>query len=112
MVSIGTTARKLRQTLEWTQLETAEALGVSNVHLCNVEKNKTQPSQSLLDRYRKLWGIDLYVLTWCENGDVEELPRAVHIAASKLATAWQKRIDDLVEEQRKESDTPCLISDK
>ncbi len=110
MVSIGTTAKTLRESLGWTQRQTADELGVSYVHLCNVENNKARPSQALLDRYRDLWGIDLYVLVWCENGDVEELPHAVRNAASKLATAWRKRIDDLIEEQRKDSDSPCSIS--
>ena len=103
MVSIGTTAKNLRQQLGWSQVETAEALGVSNVHLCNVENNRTQPSQSLLDCYRELWGIDLYVIAWCENGSEEDIPHAVRKAALKLSTAWRKRIDEMIKEQQKES---------
>ena len=112
MVHIGTTAKKLRETLGWTQRETADELDVSYVHLCNVENNKTRPSQALLDRYRDLWGIDLYVFAWCEQGDEDALPPAVRTAASSLAKAWRKRVDDLVEEHRKESETPCSISGK
>jgi transcriptional regulator with XRE-family HTH domain len=112
MVQIGATAKKLRESLGRTQRETADALEVSYVHLCNVENGKTQPSQALLDRFRDLWGIDLYVLAWCEQGDEDALPPAVRNAASRLAKAWRKRIDDLIKEHRRESETPCSISGK
>ncbi len=112
MIRIGTTAKRLRETLGWTQRATADALRVSYVHLCNVENNKTQPSQSLLDRYRALWGIDLYVFAWCEQGNAEALPSALRNAATKLADAWRKRIDELIAQQRKDSRAPCSTFDR
>ncbi|MFO7906783.1 MAG: helix-turn-helix domain-containing protein [Planctomycetota bacterium] len=112
MVQIGQTAKRLRESLRWTQRETATALGVSCVHLCNVENGKTQPSQALLDRYRELWGIDLYVLAWCEQGNGDELPPAVRSAASKLAKAWKQRIDALIQENIKDPETPCSTFDR
>lgn len=96
MVMVGSTAKQLRQRFGWTQRETADALDVSYVHLCNVENGKTQPSQALLDRYRQLWGIDLYVLAWCENGDEYDLPDNVRDAASQLAKSWRKRIEECI----------------
>lgn len=107
MIEIGATARRLRDSLGWTQRATADALSVSYVHLCNIENGKAKPSQELLDRFRKLWGIDLYVLAWCDNADIDELPPAVRSAASELATAWQSRIDRLIREQRKLTADPC-----
>lgn len=97
MLNIGQTAKSLRESLRWTQRETATALGVSYVHLCRVENGKAHPSFYLIDRYRELWGIDIYVLTWCEQGNGDELPPAVRYAASKLARAWKQRIDALIQ---------------
>jgi transcriptional regulator with XRE-family HTH domain len=112
MVRIGTTAKRLRESLGWTQRETADALSISCVHLCNVENNKSQPSQCLLDRYSELWGVDLYVYAWCQQGNFEELPPPMRAAASTLARAWKKRIETTVDERRKDSTTPCSTSDR
>jgi transcriptional regulator with XRE-family HTH domain len=112
MVRLGTTAKRLRESLGWTQRETADALGVSYVHLCNVENNKSQPSQNLLDRFGELWGVDLYVYAWCEQGDSKQLPATMRTAASTLARAWRKRIETMVDERRKDSTTPCSTSDR
>ena len=111
MNCIGTTAKNLRKTLGWTQSETAKALEISNVHLCNIEKNRSQPSQDLLDRYRQLWGIDLYIFHWCESGQIDKLPVSVQEAAAELSKAWQERIEYLVEHQRRDSNETCLTSD-
>jgi transcriptional regulator with XRE-family HTH domain len=112
MVCLGTTAKRLRESLGWTQRETADALKVSYVHLCNVENNKSQPSQSLLDRYGELWGVDLYVYAWCEQGDCEQLPSTMRSAASELARGWRKRIEKLGAKRRKDSNAPCYTSDR
>jgi transcriptional regulator with XRE-family HTH domain len=96
MIKLGGTARSLRESLGLSQRVTADLLGVSAVHLCNVESNKSAPSQALIDRYRELWGIDLYVLAWCQNGDVNKLPEALRGPAIKLAAAWKKQIDKLI----------------
>ena len=108
---IGTTAKQLREALGWTQRETADALHVSYVHLCNVENNKTQPSQALLDRFRELWGIDLYVFAWCKQGDGNQLPSSVRGAAVKLANAWQKQVDLLISTHRRCAEVPCSTSE-
>jgi transcriptional regulator with XRE-family HTH domain len=111
MLRIGTTAKRLRESLGWTQRATADALNVSYVHLCNVENNKSQPSQSLLDRYSELWGVDLYVYAWCEQGDLTRFPATMQSAASKLARAWRKRIEATVDERGKDSSASCSISE-
>lgn len=98
MISIGTLAKELREKLGWTQRKTALRLDVTYAHLCNIENNKKQPSRELLDRYRQLWGIDLYVLAWCNNGDIDKLPPNVRQAAASLSTAWRIRIEHLIKE--------------
>lgn len=100
MVYVGKTARDLRESLGFTQHEMAERLGITNVHLSNVENNKAFPSQALIDRYRELFDIDLYVLAWCRHGDVAKLPPAVREPAERLARAWEKRFADLIRRHR------------
>ncbi len=76
-IHVGSTARYIREMHGLKQREAAQQLGVSVVHVCNVERGKSSPSSDLLDRYRELWGIDLYVLAWCLHGDINRLPEAV-----------------------------------
>ena len=75
-------------------------MGVSCVHLCNVENVKAHPSPALLERFRELWDVDLYVLAWCLNGDVSKLPASMRKAAKKLADGWKRRIEAVVAEKR------------
>jgi transcriptional regulator with XRE-family HTH domain len=96
-IHLGQTARDFRVSLGLTQRAAADALGVSYVHLCNVEKNRTAPSQALVDRYRELWGVDLHVLAWCSRGNVNMLPKDLRRAASELDKAWRDYVDSLVE---------------
>ena len=101
-INLGETARELRETLGITQRAAAKALGITTVHLCNFEKGKSSPSQALLDRYQDLWGIDLYVVSWCRHGSVEKLPRGLRSAAVELSKAWQDRLHSLVAKTAKE----------
>lgn len=91
-ISLGKTARELRDSLGLTQRAAAEALGISYVHLCNIENDKSSPSADLLDRFRELWGVDLYVMAWCNYGDTNKLPMPLRKAAAKLADAWQQQL--------------------
>jgi transcriptional regulator with XRE-family HTH domain len=94
---LGQTARDLRDSLGLTQRAAAEALGISFVHLCNVEKNRAAPSQALVDKYRELWGVDLHVLAWCKKGNTAKLPKGLRKAAAELAEVWQEHVESLVE---------------
>jgi transcriptional regulator with XRE-family HTH domain len=111
MILLGRTARQLRKSKGLNQRQAAELLGVSVVHLCNIENNKSSPSSSLLERYRDLWGVDLYVLAWCLHGDAEKLPRGIRRAAKELAKAWEKQLGAVAKKDT-EADLPCSTSDK
>lgn len=91
MIKLGSIARKVRAKEGLNQRQAAECLGISVVHLCNIENDKASPSAELLARYRELWGVDLYVLAWCLYGDVNRLPPAVQKYTSRLADAWRKQ---------------------
>ena len=97
MIHLGKTARYLRERKGLSQTAAADALGISQVHLSNIENNKSLPSPNLLERYRQLWGVDLYVLAWCLYGDPEQLPEAVRRPMRELAAAWRRQLGDLAE---------------
>ena len=81
------------------------------VHLCNIENNKAAPSPALLERFRELWSVDLYMLAWCLHGDVKKLPKAVRRPMADLAKAWEEQLASVVTHSRKEAPT-CSTSDK
>jgi len=95
-----------------TQRAAAEALGISCVHLCNVEKNKAVPSPALLERFRELWNVDLYVLAWCLHGDADKLPEPLRKLMGDLARAWQEQIDVTAARNRRDVRSSCSASDK
>jgi transcriptional regulator with XRE-family HTH domain len=96
MIYIGKTARYLRERKGMTQAAVAEALGITQVHLSNVENCKAFPSPKLLERYRALWGVDLYILGWSLFGDPAKLPPAVRGPMEALGRAWRIELGDLI----------------
>jgi len=100
-ILLGRAARELRDRLGLTQRAAAEALGISFVHLCNIEKDRAAPSQALIDKYRELWGVDLYVLTWCSKDASSRLPAPLRNAAQALAEGWKEHIQRVVEGKHK-----------
>jgi transcriptional regulator with XRE-family HTH domain len=111
MIRLGETARYLRTAQGLTQRVAAQQLGISVVHLCNIENDKASPSPELLERFRDLWGIDLYVLSWCQHGDIEKLPPAIRKSSRALAKAWQQQLQNVTRRQQRSS-LPCSTSDK
>ena len=102
MIHVGKTARQLRESLRLTQQEMADALGVTNVHLSNIENDKSFPSQDLIDRYREKFEVDLYILAWCRGeANEERLPPSLRKPAAQLAKAWEQRFEEVVKRHRK-----------
>ncbi len=62
---LGAAARDLRRSRNLSQREMAKRLGITPVHLCNIEKDKSSPSLKLLNRWRAVVGIDLYGHALC-----------------------------------------------
>jgi transcriptional regulator with XRE-family HTH domain len=75
-----------------TQRAAAEALGVSYVHLCNVERGKASPSPALVERFRTLFGVDLHVLAWCLFEDDRQVPEGIRGLRTRLAQAWEREL--------------------
>lgn len=104
MLAIGESARLLREQFGLSQKEAATKLGISNVHLCNVENCRSQPSQELLAKYHEVLGVDLYVFAWCQHEDVDRLPKSLRSAARSLAEGWKQQIDSQVRKQQRLQD--------
>ena len=89
---LGETARQVRKTLGLTQREAAEMLGISDVHLCHVEKGRATPSLALIQRYQQVFGVDLYVYDWCQRKELDGLPRRIQESAKELAALMKLEI--------------------
>jgi transcriptional regulator with XRE-family HTH domain len=96
VIYVGKAARFLREKLGLSQREAAAKLQISYVHLSNLENDKAPPTRNVLERFRELWGIDLYVLSWCMGGDLKKLPLPFREPARKLTEAWERQIDALI----------------
>jgi transcriptional regulator with XRE-family HTH domain len=57
----GAAARDLRLQLGLTQRAMAKRVEISYQHLAHIERNQNRPSLDLLDRWRKVFEMDLYV---------------------------------------------------
>jgi transcriptional regulator with XRE-family HTH domain len=101
MIHVGKTARQLRESLGLTQVEMADTLGITSIYVSKIETEKSFPTRYIIERYRDKFGVDLYVLAWCQYGDIETLPGSIREPAAALAKAWQKRFAKLVETDRK-----------
>jgi transcriptional regulator with XRE-family HTH domain len=89
---LGQATRFLRQSLGLKQREIADQLGISVVHYCNIENDKSHPSPELLARYRDIWDVDLHVLGWSLYGDVSKLPPPLQEAAASIAREWKREL--------------------
>jgi transcriptional regulator with XRE-family HTH domain len=92
-MKLGDTARTLREEFGLTQRAAADRLGVSFVHLSNLENDKARPSPELLEKFRDVYGVDLYVYAWCRRGELERLPKGMQAATRRLTAEWDKVID-------------------
>lgn len=95
MTDIGQTARYVRERLGMTQRAAADALGVSAVHLSNVERGRTVPSSSLLARFKDVYKIDVYVLAFCLDDEADDAPVGLRKARRTLADAMRQSLGDL-----------------
>jgi transcriptional regulator with XRE-family HTH domain len=95
MTAIGSTVRYVREKLGMTQRAAAEALGVSSVHLSNVERGVTPPSALLISRFAEVFGVDVYVLNYCTGKD-DKFPKGVKQARRKLAEALQRQLAEAI----------------
>jgi transcriptional regulator with XRE-family HTH domain len=92
-MKFGETARELRESFGLTQRAAADRLGVSWVHLCNIENDKSRPSPELMEKYREVFGVDLYVYSWCLRPNLDKLPASMREVTQRMSGQWRKVID-------------------
>ncbi len=110
MIRLGKTARHLREKLGLTQRAAAERLGISYVHLCNVENDKATPSPELVEKYQQIWEVDLHVLAWCLYGDVKKLPISLRRPMMELAKAWREQLGRIASKDDGSTSGVCSVS--
>lgn len=94
---VGQAAKTVRKQLGLTQEVVAEVLGVTVVHLSSIENDRARPSAKLLEKFYEEWGVDLYVMSWCEDSNLSSLPNSLRSAASNLQRAWTKQVEASLE---------------
>ena len=92
MTPLASAARFVREQRQMTQRAVAEVLGVSFVHVSNVERGRAVPSAALVERYREVFGVDLHVLGWCLFEDEDHIPDAVRGPRRTLALAMRREL--------------------
>ena len=95
MIDISQTARYVRERRGMTQRAAADALGVSAVHLSNVERGRAVPSSSLLSRLKDVYKIDVYVLAFCLDDGADDAPVGLSQARRTLADAMRESLGEL-----------------
>lgn len=96
MICIGDAIRDLRGKLGLSQRKAAEAVGISHVHLNNLENGKTAPTTSILDKFFEAWGIDLYMYAVVLDKERERIPESLRGVVGRLETAWKREIDEAI----------------
>jgi transcriptional regulator with XRE-family HTH domain len=91
-LQLGPTARYVRQSRGLSQRAAAEELGVSYVHLSNVERGRADPSTALVARFSTVFGVDLHVLAWCLFENDLSIPEDLRGPRKVLAEAWKKQL--------------------
>jgi transcriptional regulator with XRE-family HTH domain len=109
-ISLGKAARDLRSRLQLSLRQAALELGISYVHLCNIENEKTSPSPETVEKFHETWGIDLYMYAVAFHSENREMPKALLGPVKALANGWKRHIEMLLRERSKEGETSCLIS--
>jgi len=109
-ISLGKAAQDLRGKLKLSLRDAAAELGVSYVHLCNVENCKASPSPEMIEKFHAAWGIDLYMYALAFFPDDRETPKELRSPVKALEEGWKRHIARLLRERSKEGTSSCLTS--
>lgn len=109
-VSLGKAAQELRTRLGLSLRQAAVELGMSHVHLCNLENGKASPSPEMIERFHAAWGIDLYMYALVFFADDRETPKELRGPVKALEAGWKRHIERLVRERSTEGTSACSTS--
>ena len=109
-IPLGKAAQELRARLKLSLRQAAAELGVSYVHLCNIENGRASPSPEMLEKFHDAWGIDLYMYALAFFPDERKTPKVLKGPLDALTAGWKKHIEVLLRERSTEGADSCLIS--
>ena len=94
-MTLGQRIRKRRQTMELTQQQLAEALGVTAQHISAVEKDKRAPSLDSLARLAEELGVTVDFLVTGKEGVITDTIPAIR-ADKKLNIEMKRALITLI----------------
>lgn len=92
MIKLGEAARHLREQLGLSQRAAAEELGISHVHLSNIENGKASPTAAMIEKYYQTWKIDLYMFAVANFTTDDRVPVSLRTSVNKLRQVWNSEI--------------------
>ncbi len=109
MINLGEAARHLRERLELSQRAAALELGISHVHLSNIENGKASPTAAMIEKYYEAWSIDLYMFAVANFTTDDRVPITLRPTVEKMRQAWNLEIESRIS-ARQEETAQCLES--
>ena len=97
-MKLGNAAKYIRHHSGLTQRAAAKRLGITSVFLCNVEHDRQSFSWETIDRFREVFGVDLYVTAWVISGEIRKLPVRLRGPARIFDAAWRDNLRDIVKD--------------
>jgi transcriptional regulator with XRE-family HTH domain len=107
---LGDAASYLRERFGLSQRAAARELGISHIHLNNIENGKVSPTASMIEKFYDAWGVDLYMLAVAKFSSKERIPARLSKAVGALASAWDREIEAVLARRRMESIEECSES--
>ncbi len=92
-IRLGETAKYVRQAKKLTQREAGARIGISHVHLSNIETGKAEPSCATLEAMNAVYSVDLAALSWCLHNDASLYSHTIAELMIALSAAWRKEIE-------------------
>ena len=95
-IKLGDAIKFVRNKFRLSQRDAANELGISFVHLNRVETGKASPSQEVLNKFREVWGVDVYLVAVCFFADPTKLPEKMRGPILKLKDAWKSEFENVI----------------
>jgi transcriptional regulator with XRE-family HTH domain len=96
---IGDAIKYLRDRLGLSQRAAARELGISHIHLNNIENGKVSPTADMLEKFYSTWGIDVYMVAVAKFSSKREIPAQLADSVRALAAAWDGQIERILRER-------------
>lgn len=104
MINLGEAARHLRERLGLSQRAAAQELGISHVHLNNIENGKASPTAAMIEKYYQAWNIDLYMFAVANFTTDDRVPASLQSAVGKMRQAWNTEIESRILSRQEDVD--------